>query len=362
MTLEDMEKVYTNPLMMDNSCRDILQTAINYHMKLFYQPQMEMPMSRLRAGTDCLVIFGAGKTDNQLCTRITAAKVMSKNLCPFEKLEQLKYRRYFAGCAVYNNFVFIIGGQTAMAGDGSHATNSGFRFNPRDGKWLQISSMAHARTHFALVCLPKCIIAIGGKSGRMALSSSERYDFQANEWTHISHLPNTLFSHAGAAYNNKVYISGGCPGEDFTDQLHCFDPDKNQWQLLSPMNHSRGYHVMFTVGAKIFACAGNRHSGNRIDVLDTECYDIETDQWTIVKPSVLGQSEAPSVMADSKLYILGGYSWNSRSFQSSIQCYDIENEVWTVNESHLEEPLTGVVSCYTKLPLSMFEEQEPLYG
>ena len=115
-----------------------VQGALNYHMKLFSQPVMSTPIARMRAYRDCLVILGAGYLDNTLCSNMLAAPVRSSSLGAFTSLSQTRDRRYFAAVAVVNDFVFVVGGQTAMAGDGSHATNSAFRYNPRDGRWLQV--------------------------------------------------------------------------------------------------------------------------------------------------------------------------------------------------------------------------------
>ena len=78
------------------------------------------------------------------------------------------------------------------------------RYNPRDGKWLQISSMSVPRTHFSLITMPNCLVAVGGKHNRVALNTAEKYDFASNEWSPISTLPHTLFSHAGCAHGSKV--------------------------------------------------------------------------------------------------------------------------------------------------------------
>ena len=314
------------------------------------------PIAKMRAYKESLVILGAGYLDNTLCAQMLAAKTTNGRLGQFHSLNTTKDKRYFAAVAVVNDFVYIVGGQTAMAGDGSHATNSAFRYNPRDGKWLQISSMTVPRTHFALIALSHCIIAVGGKHNRIALSSAEKYDFATNEWSAVSSLPTTLFSHAGCAHGNKVYISGGCPGEDFTEDVHCYDLDRGGWQCKAPMNQSRGYHVMVTHNARLFVCAGNTNAGDRRDVLTTECYDIELDQWSVLTRSLQGQSEAPAVKCGTKLYILGGYSWDAHSFQETLQSYDMEADTWQLMETKLTEPMTGVVACHVKLPLKLYED------
>lgn len=356
MDAEQMEFVIRSNLMLSESCRDVLQSALNYHMKLFEQPIINTPIARMRGYKESLVILGAGYLDNTLCTQMLAAGTKDGQLENFSQLNQTKDRRYFAAVAAVNDFVFIVGGQTAMAGDGSHATSTAFRYNPRDDKWLQISSMSVSRTHFALIAADTCLVAVGGKHNRHALNTAEKYDFATNEWTPVANLPSQLFSHAGCAHKNKVYISGGCPADDFTDETHAYDFSTNGWQYRSPMHQSRGYHAMVTHEDLLFVCAGNTNAGDRNDVRTTEYYDIELDQWTMVKPSPHGQSEAPAVKCGNKIYILGGYSWDAHSFQDTIQAYDLDSNTWEIVTTKLPEPMTGVVACHIKLPLKLYEE------
>lgn len=318
MNAEDMETVYSNAVMMSEQCQPVLHAALNYHMKLFMQPVIDTPMARMRSYTESMVIFGAGKTNNALCKNILATQLSEEPLQKLQTLSQIKNPRYFSAIAVLNNFLFVVGGQIAMAGDGTHATNTAFRYNARDGRWLQLSSMMVPRTYFALVPVKDGLIAIAGKHNRIALNSVEKYKFESNDWSQVSFLPNTLFSHAGCSYKNKVYISGGCPGENFTSHVHCYDPDRDAWKRCSQMLSPRGYHVMFAYSDIIYVCAGNNNAGSRADVLDVECYNVETDQWSHLSSATFGQSEAPALLYGSQLYILGGYSWNQHSFQVII--------------------------------------------
>ena len=78
---------------------------------------------------------------------------------------------------------------------------------------------------------------------------------------------------------------------------------------------------MVAHGDHLFVAAGNTNAGDRRDVMTTEMYDIQCDTWTALSPSLHGQSEAPAVQCDGRIYILGGYSWDAHSFQvTASQC------------------------------------------
>ena len=153
-----------------------------------------------------------------------------------------------------------------------------------------------------------------------------------------------------------MYVSGGCPGENFTNHLHCYDSTRDAWQRCSPMNVSRGYHTMISHNEKIYVCAGNTNAGHRADVLHVEIYCPETDQWTMLMSISQGQSEAPAVFRKERVYILGGYSWNGHSFQDIVQCYDIEDDEWSVLDLKLPESMTGALACCVQLPLKLYDK------
>ena len=153
-----------------------------------------------------------------------------------------------------------------------------------------------------------------------------------------------------------MYVSGGCPGENFTNHVHCYDSARDAWQRCSPMNVSRGYHTMISHNDKIYVCAGNTNAGHRADVLHVEIYCPETDQWTMLMSISQGQSEAPAVFRKERVYILGGYSWNGHSFQDIVQCYDIEEDEWSVLDLKLPESMTGALACCVQLPLKLYDK------
>jgi len=111
-----------------------LQGAQEYHQNMFKQP--ESSMARLRAWEDCVVFLGVERNDKSYYPNMLVAPVQEMrrgfvDLCPSP-------RRRFASVAVVNDFVFLVGGE--MEGDGilHTTTNSAFRYNPRDGQWLEV--------------------------------------------------------------------------------------------------------------------------------------------------------------------------------------------------------------------------------
>ena len=93
--------------------------------------------------------------------------------------------------------------------------------------------------------------------------------------------------------------------------------------MKKSLNHERGLHCMVSFESKLFVIGGNnKTSGTRRDVLQTEVYDIHTNQWSNVKPLFEGQSEAGAAVVNNKIFIIGGHNWRERKDVRTVACYD----------------------------------------
>lgn len=70
---------------------------------------------------------------------------------------------------------------------------------------------------------------------------------------------------------------------------------------------------------RVFVIGGNSGINKRIDVIETEVYSPDFDQWTIVAPLTMGQSEAGACIVNDRIFIVGGYCWSARRCIKVIQ-------------------------------------------
>ena len=54
-------------------------------------------------------------------------------------------------------------------------------------------------------------------------------------------------------------------------------------------------------------------------MIETEVYSPDFDQWTIVAPLTMGQSEAGACLVNDRIFIVGGYCWSARRCIKVIQ-------------------------------------------
>ena len=64
---------------------------------------------------------------------------------------------------------------------------------------------------------------------------------------------------------------------------------------------------------------GNSGINKRIDVMETEVYSPDFDQWTMVAQLSMGQSEAGACLVNDRIFIVGGYCWSARRCIKVIQ-------------------------------------------
>lgn len=140
--------------------------------------------------------------------------------------------------------------------------------------------------------------------------------------------------------------AGGITHDTFQKELMCFDPDADKWTQKAPMTTVRGLHCMCTVGDRLYVIGGNHFRGTSDydDVLSCEYYSPALDLWTPISPMLRGQSDVGVAVFESKIYVVGGYSWNNRCMVEIVQKYDPEKDEWH-KVFDLPESLGGIRAC-----------------
>ena len=126
--------------------------------------------------------------------------------------------RFASAAVVVNDFVFLSAGKIIRSFNESHVSDKAFRYNPRGGQWLQLSSMAVPRANFVLLALQSCLISV------VALDSVERYD-TVEQMEPYPGLPSmeALFGHAGCSLGSSAFITGGFSSVFSTHEVLSFD-------------------------------------------------------------------------------------------------------------------------------------------
>ena len=148
-----------------------------------------------------------------------------------------------------------------------------------------------------------------------------------------------------------VYISGGHDFQigPYRREVLSYDPsqDGEVWVERQAMSLARGWHCMASLNHLIYAIGGSddhEDTTERFDILQVESYDPRSAQWTRVAALLLPNSEAGLAVWAGKIYVLGGYSWESMVFSRAMQVYDPDKGSWSRGPD-LPKRIAGASAC-----------------
>nr|XP_023698539.1 kelch-like protein 13 isoform X7 [Paramormyrops kingsleyae] len=328
----------------DNTCVNLLLEASNYQMMPYMQPVMQSERTAIRSDSAHLVTLG-GVLRQQLVVS-KELRLYDEKARQWKSLAPMDAPRYQHGIAVIGNFLYVVGGQSNYDTKGKTAVDTVFRYDPRYNRWIQVASLNEKRTFFHLSALKGHLYAVGGRNAAGELATVECYNPRTNEWTYVAKMNEPHYGHAGTVYGGFMYISGGITHDTFQKELMCFDPDADKWSQKAPMTTVRGLHCMCTVADRLYVIGGNHFRGTSDydDVLSCEYYSPALDLWTPIAAMLRGQSDVGVAVFESKIYVVGGYSWNNRCMVEIVQKYDPEKDEWH-KVFDLPESLGGIRAC-----------------
>lgn len=333
---------------MRTKCNDLLLEASSYHMLPHSQPIVPSSRTRVRSNDSRLVVVGGADNTDEVSNQL---KVFNKELTAYTLLPSMETGVHSHAVAVLNNFLYVLGGQNHFEERGKTAVATVARYDPRFNTWMKIASMNERRAgfHVSAVAAYNRLYAVGGVNSVGRLSSVECYCVEEDRWKYVASTQHAICDHAGAVHRDKMYISGGFTDGHFSDAMLCYNPKHDIWERRTPMQNPRGWHQMVTVKDKIYVIGGNSGINKRIDVMETEVYSPDFDQWTMVAQLSMGQSEAGACLVNDRIFIVGGYCWSARRCIKVIQTYNAEDDVWE-RVGNLPRGLAGLRLCTLTLP------------
>ena len=116
------------------------------------------------------------------------------------------------------------------------------------------------------------LVVIGGWRGNGSCSNEVRYyDIANDSWSKGQSLPYGVGGHTTVVDGDDIYVIGGNVNKVIRYR-------NGTWQTLSPLLNNRRWHIAMLDGNCIYVYGGDR--------TDCECYDILTDQWSVVDNAV----------------------------------------------------------------------------
>uniref|UniRef100_A0A8C4T9J1 BTB domain-containing protein n=1 Tax=Erpetoichthys calabaricus TaxID=27687 RepID=A0A8C4T9J1_ERPCA len=315
----------------DSECFRLVQEALSYHCQPYAQPALQSPRTQVRADVQHLLVLG-GRTgdDDGVCGHMWVAESGGSE---WRKLGELGRPVYNHCVAVLGGFVFIIGGQYTFDAAGRQPTNESkhfvFRFDPRNGSWLQVSGMLHKRTRFHAEALADSIFSVAGGTLLGTLTNTvEEYQPMENKWNLCAPFPVAVADHAGS-----IFCVGG-------RTLNSVSQSTANVMATNTLPRSQGASL-----TRLF-CALQLQEW--VHVNETECYCPLADQWTTLTVSPFECCQFSVGTCGTRLFLVGGASLRHRLKKNDVFIYDSLEKKWQKAAS-LPLPLIDHAACVVKL-------------
>ena len=138
----------------------------------------------------------------------------------------------------------------------------------------------------------------------------QRYDLNSDVWQAGKELncpqdDGFFYSVAATVMNCKIYVIHGYIEHGNVDKpavVHCFDPEKNEWERKASTCHPHFGSSIFVVNNRL--CVAGGSSRNRSGAQVVELHDKRTDTWSVVEQKHIPQNNLGAFEIERKVYFL----------------------------------------------------------
>ncbi|XP_034382092.1 kelch-like protein 42 [Cyclopterus lumpus] len=153
-----------------------------------------------------------------------------------------------------------------------------------------------------------------------------RYGELEQRWRPLANnLPPDMINVRGygsAVLDNYLFIVGGYrTSSQEVSAVHCYNPCRNEWNQVAPLNQKRSNFKLLAVQGKMYAVGGQ-------SLGTVECYSPEQDWWTCVSSMPDPLAEFSACECRGMIYVMGGYTARDRN--TSVLRYCPASDTWTV--------------------------------
>ncbi|XP_077399727.1 kelch-like protein 42 [Vanacampus margaritifer] len=152
-----------------------------------------------------------------------------------------------------------------------------------------------------------------------------RYGEPEERWKPLANnLPAEMINVRGygsAVLDNYLFIIGGYrTSSQEISAAHCYNPCRNEWNQVAPLNQKRSNFKLLAVQGKLYAVGGQ-------SLGTVECYSPENDFWTCVSSMPDPLAEFSACECQGMIYVMGGYTTRVRN--TNLLRYCPVADTWT---------------------------------
>jgi serine/threonine protein kinase/N-acetylneuraminic acid mutarotase len=204
-----------------------------------------------------LVVIGGWEPQGSNLTATTSRDVLALRDGRWVRLPSLRHARAAAAAAVVDDRIVVVGGQ---ANDALVPQTEVF-----DGtKWRDAAPLPTPREHLAAASDGQYVYVAGGRnrSSDRNTAALERYDPRADRWTRLRSMPVATGSMGAAIVNGRLVVVGGEGPSQVIKNVQSYDPATDRWSQLAAMRTPRHGLGVAAFGTTLYALDGARATGH----------------------------------------------------------------------------------------------------
>jgi hypothetical protein len=276
---------------------------------------------------------------NGLTVSYTNKELKSK--LSYTKLAPLKYAISSFGSILYNNKIYVIGG------DGSFKTDAWKKIKYEKPDFSLNDYLTELQFQF---------------SGQFYRDNLLMYDIKTDRWETSEIKFKKRAYHNLNIYNNTIYVLGGKrvstngKFEYLEDKIEVFDINTNTVTIDHTNPHQAINFASFTYNGTIITIGGSTkmsESGKKTYTNKMHFYDINSGYWYELT-SMPTAKEVNGVLIKDKIYLIGG---NNGEALSTIESFDLTTESWKTEGELLDNSELPSIT-YTNDVIYFFENEK----
>ena len=270
-----------------------------------------------------------------------------KPLASVAQLSEITYRCYSA--ELIGNYLYVV---TEAQQQFMFHTYVVYRYHILNNTWEKLPELNVCEFRVEPRSAPGiCLCSVSEYLYVITLSNPpQRYDLSNNVWQAGEKLnfPEHEVSFQSVAatvvMNCKIYVIHGCKDRRNVDKpavVHCFDPEKNEWERKASTCHPHFGSSIFVVNNRL--CVAGGSSRNRSGAQVVELYDKRNDTWSVVEQKHIPQNNLGAFEIERRVYFL----INNFPIDSGIRIPPEENYPVHLGEwENLAKVSEDAVLCY----------------
>ncbi len=196
-------------------------------------------------------------------------------------------RRGGGGVLTVGDKIYVAGGII----DGHHSGTIPWTdvFDPKTGKWVELSDMPHRRDHTVAAGDDQHMYLLGGRTTdyheednygafmAKTISKVDRFNFSTGKWdTLAKDLPVATAGAGAVMVKGKIYYMGGETGQLAAhNEIQVYDINTGKWEIIGALERGRHGTQPVVIGDKMYIAAGSGNKGGGPELSTTEAVALE---------------------------------------------------------------------------------------